>query len=89
MGARQEITRLATVPGFAVTISSDGRARLYNLEKKDDPLGLPSFDGRLDALAVDATGKRALIGGADGTVRLIELDKGATLLECVVSPGLR
>jgi WD40 repeat protein len=88
-GARQEITRLATVPGFAITISADGRARRYDLEKKDDPFGLPSLDGRLDALAVDATGKRALIGAADGTVRLIELEKGDTLLECVVSPGLR
>ena len=88
-GGRQEVTRLAVVPGFAVTLSTDGRTRLYNLDKKGDPLQLPGPPGRLDALAVDAPRKRALVGGVAGQVRMVELEKGGTILECVVSPGLQ
>lgn len=120
-GGRQEVTRLAVLPGLAVTLSTDGRARVYYLEspakkedapkkedtgkkddapKKDEPKTKPepkkkgettdlrSTPGRLDALAVDSIHKRALFGGASGIVRLVDLEKGDTLLECLVSPGL-
>jgi WD40 repeat protein len=88
-GSRQEVTRLATFPGFAVTVSSDGRARLYDLSKKEDPTLLKSLDSRLDALAVDPVRKRALFGAASGHVRLLDLDIGDTLLDALVSPGLK
>jgi WD40 repeat protein len=88
-GGRQEVTRVAAVAGLAVTISTDGRIRLYNLEKKGDAASLPGSSSRLDALAVDPGHKRALLGGVSGTVRLVDLEKATTLLECLVSPGLR
>jgi WD40 repeat protein len=88
-GGRQEVTCVATLPGFAVTTSADGRARVYNLEKKAEALVLGGPSGRLDALAVDAARKRAILGSVSGTVRLVDLEKGNTLLECVVSPGLK
>jgi hypothetical protein len=87
-GGRQEVTRLAVLPGLAVTLSSDGRVRLYNLDKKGDVLELSGPPGRLDALAVDAARKRALVGGVAGQVRMIDLEKRGTLLDCQVSPGL-
>lgn len=85
---RQEVTRIATLPGFAITTSADGRARLYDLNKRGEPTELRGFPERIDALAVDAAGKRVLIGGVAGTVRMIALEKGDTVLECMVSPGL-
>jgi WD40 repeat protein len=87
-GGRQEVTRLAVLPGLAVTLSSDGRVRLYNLDKKGDVLELSGPPGRLDALAVDGVRKRALVGGVAGQVRMIDLEKRDTLLDCQVSPGL-
>jgi WD40 repeat protein len=88
-GGRQEVTCVATVPGFAVTTSADGRARVYNLDKKAEPQVLGGARGRLDALAVDVARKRAILGGASGVVSLVDLEKGVTVLECLVSPGLK
>jgi hypothetical protein len=88
-GSRREVTRLATLPGFAVAVSSDGRARLYDLSTKEEPVALHGLDNRVDALAVDAVHNRVLLGASSGHIRLLDLEKGDTLLHTLVSPGLK
>ena len=85
---RQEVTRLAAFPGCAITASADGRVRVYDLTKKDEPKELAAFPSRVDALVVDPAGKRALLGGVSGIVRVVDLEKGETVRESLVSPGL-
>lgn len=84
---RQEVTRIVTLPGRAITASADGRVRSYDLNRKSDPTELRAMAGRVDALAVDAAGKRIILGGVAGTGRMLDLEKGDILLEVNLSPG--
>ncbi|KAK9840975.1 hypothetical protein WJX81_003475 [Elliptochloris bilobata] len=75
------IVKVLLTPGGVdiITVSTDGTARVWDMEIGDCVLLLAGHGGPLTDVAASADGALLLTGAADGTARLWELEKG----ECI------
>ena len=76
VGHTGDLRRVAVTPDgrHALTGSSDGTAKLWNLSTGDDAATI-RYGTIVDAVAVGPDGRRALVAGAGGAVLLVELDR--------------
>ncbi len=64
---------VADKAGFVLTGDKQGTIHLWELDMGRDVLKFPPHKGAVHALAVSADGRRAVSGGADGSVRIYDL----------------
>lgn len=79
--AEASVAQVLLTPGGVdvITVSTDGTARVWDMEIGDCVLLLAGHGGPLTDVAASADGALLLTGAADGTARLWELEKG----ECI------
>jgi WD40 repeat protein len=72
----------------AVSGSSDGTLRLWDLETGEGLSPLEGHTGGVTAVAVLADGRRALSGSRDNTLRLWDLESGDVIATFIADAGI-
>ena len=75
------VTRVLLAPSGtdAITASSDGTCRVWDLEIGDCVLVLEGHAGRVNAVAMDPLGRFVVTAGKDGTARVWDLSSGKAI----------